>query len=112
MNPDSNNLFSRNVLIVKAHHITRLQTSNMTDCIDNFPGDDFPNADSLIQAIFDAQEEEEAGQGHQQGQSHNPGSSEAAGESQSSSTQKSKSTTHCMLNMGFYSEHTCIYYAF
>ncbi len=70
-------------------------------CEHNFPGDDFPNADSLIQAIFDAQEEEEAGQGQQQGQSHNPSSLEAAGESQASSTQKSKSTTHCMVNVCF-----------
>ncbi len=62
----------------------------MTDCGNNLPGDDFPNADSLIQAIFDAQEEE-AAQNRQREQSNNPGSLEAAGESQASSSQKSKS---------------------
>ena len=69
----------------------------MTNDCNNFPGDDFPDADSLIQAILDVQEEEgeeeeeEAAQNHQQKHSNSHGSSELPTQPQASSSQKPRS---------------------
>ncbi len=67
----------------------------MTNDCNNFPGNDFPDADSLIQAILDVQEgeeeEEAAAQNHQQRQSNSHGSSELPTQPRASSSQKPRS---------------------
>ncbi len=85
----------KNVLRFK-QHLSYYQAASYSRLFNTFPGDDFPNTDSLIQAVIEAQEEA-AAQNQQEEQSDNPELSEAATGQPPSSSRLLRSMAPCVI---------------